>query len=107
MKYIYIRKKGTLEVARHERAGANEEGVFVWVVERETKTKTYSASSFIKNNDPNFEIIPYELYRDITNGIIDAKLEALDDARYAFMKMHYEARKESRAKKLPIDEEGL
>jgi len=97
MKYIYIRRKGSLDTARRE-VVENIDGVPYVLVDGEPTSFAYF---------PDLEIIPYELYRDITNGIIDAKLEALDDARYAFMKMHYEARKESRAKKLPALEDGF
>lgn len=95
MKYVYVKNRNTLDVARHEVIKENE---YVFTIKVGDELICSSAW------DSDFILIPYREYRAIVNAKIQAQREILDQEYSRYQKAHYEAIKELRAKELPIDE---
>jgi len=85
MKYVYVKNRNTLDVARHEII-IGEFGFCYPAIPSE------------------FETLSYHEYRAIVNGKLQAQLEILDQEYSRYQKAHYEAMKELKAKELPMDE---
>lgn len=88
MKYVYVKAKNTLDVARHEVASEK----FTRLVE------------CLESDDCNFEEISYQEYRAIVNGKIEAQLEILDEEETKRQRAYNATKKELYAKMLRIDE---
>ena len=84
MKYVYVKARNTLDVARHKDVC----GKYLDLL----------------NSDHNIKMISYDEYRAIVNGKIQAQLEILDEAETNRQRAYNTTKKELYAKMLPIDE---
>lgn len=103
MKYVYVKNRNTLDVAKHEVIN-EDEYVFTIKVGDELIYINRQLNSFSSVLDSHFILIPYKEYMVIVNGKIQAQREILDQEYSRYQKAYYEAMKELRAKELPIDE---
>lgn len=107
MKYVYVKAKNKLEVARHE---VVEENKYSFSINPNSKIKgddiwiNRQLNNFSPPLSEHFSIISYREYRAIVNGKIQAQREILDQEYSRYQKAYYEAKKELKAKELPMDE---
>jgi len=104
MKYVYVKNRNTLDVARHEIISEDQ---YCYVIEADGVTIPISRQSpqfIISALHGNFEIISYQEYVAIVNGIIEKKLEALHQMYLAIGGEYWKAKEGLKAEKLPMDE---
>lgn len=104
MKYVYVKNRNTLDVARHEAEDTKEGWVIKIRGEKAGQATITKRIIFLDDLHPDLELLSYQEYRAIVNGKIQAQREILDQEYSRYQKAHYEAKKELRAKELPIDE---
>jgi|TARA_R110000823_G_C15829899_1_gene490128 hypothetical protein len=85
MKYVYVKNRNTLDVARHEII-IGEFGFCYPAIPSE------------------FETLSYHEYRAIVNGKLQAQLEILDQENTNRQRAYDATKKELCAKRLPMDE---
>ena len=88
MKYVYIKIRNTLGVAKHKVACE----------------RTPHLVELLEDDNSSFEEISYQEYRTIVNGKIQAQLEILGEENTNRQRAYDATKKELCAKRLPMDE---